>query len=183
MVLCEMDPVCGASVARITSSRWLLSSLMVVEKVDGPEAKPPGAIAHWQDGDGIFCLRNRSTDDSELAAGDSKADGIHEAGISAAVWRLGQNTIVKVHSWIEDVEMEAEKIPFAAEKAPEVPVPDVLYAWVDHDLNRSFLIMKRVEGEILEKALPKLSPLQRAQIANDVAQFCVNLAVNISTRL
>ena len=78
--------------------------------------------------------------------------------------------------------MEAEKIRFVAEKAPEVPVPEVVYTWIDHDLDRSFLITKRVEGEILDKAWPKLSPPQRTQIADDVARFCVALAANTSTR-
>ncbi len=177
-----MDPVVGISVARVTPSRWLLGSLMVCEKVDSPEAKPPGTLAHWQDGDGICCLRKRLIEDGELSAGDSETDQIHSAGVSAATWCLGQDTIVKVHSWIEGLEMEAEKIRFVREKAPEVPVPEVLYTWIDHELNRSFLVMKRVEGEILQKAWPKLSQSQREQIADDVGRFCVALAANTSTR-
>jgi aminoglycoside phosphotransferase (APT) family kinase protein len=44
-----------------------------------------------------------------------------------------------------------------AEKAPEVPVPEVIYTCIDQDLNRSFLVMKRVEGQIVDKAWLKLS--------------------------
>jgi len=179
-----MSPLVGVSVARINPSRWILGSLMVCEKVDGPESKPPAdSIADWKDGDSVFYLRKRSADDPEFSAGDSEANRIHAAGTSAASWCLGQDTFVKVHSWIEGVEMEAEKIRFVAEKAPEVPVPEVIYTWIDHALDRSFLIMKRVQGQILNKAWPKLSTLQRIQIANDVARFCVILAANISTRL
>ena len=177
-----MDPVIGVSVARINPSRWLLGSLMVCEKADGSESRPADVIVSWQDGDSTLYLRKRSADDAELSGGDSEADRIHSAGTAASTWCLGQDTFVKVHSWIEGVEMEAEKIRFVAEKAPEVPVPKVVYTWIDHDLDRSFLIMKRVEGQILDKAWPKLSTLQRTQIADDVARFCVTLAANTSTR-
>ncbi|KAK4042347.1 kinase-like domain-containing protein [Parachaetomium inaequale] len=162
-----MDPVVGVLVVRINPSRWILGSLMVCEKVDSLESKPADAIAHWQDGDSTLYLRKRSADDSELSAGDSEAD---------------RDTFVKVHSWIQGVEMEAEKIRFVTEKAPEVPVPEVVHTWINHDLDRSFLITKRVKGEILDKAWPKLSPLQRIQIADDVARFCVALAAHTSTR-
>ena len=177
-----MDPVIGVSLARISPSRWLLGSLMVCGKVDGSEPKAADVIVHWQDGDSTFYLRKRSAGDAELSVGDSQADRIHSAGTSASTWCLGQDTFVKVHSWIEGVEMEAEKIRFVAEKAPDVPVPKVVYTWIDHALDRSFLIMKRVEGKILDKAWPKLSTLQRTQIADDVARVCVTLAANTSTR-
>jgi hypothetical protein len=113
-----MNPVIGVSVAQIGPSRCILGSMMVCEKVDSLESKLADAIAHWQDGDGTFYLRKRSADDSDLSAGDSEADRIHTAGTSAAVWCLGQDTFIKVHSWIEGVEMETEKIRFVAEKAP-----------------------------------------------------------------
>ena len=74
-----MNPMIGVSVARINPSRWILGSLIVLEKVDSPEFKPADAIAHWQDGDSTFYLRKRSADDSELSqltAGDSEADRI-----------------------------------------------------------------------------------------------------------
>ena len=41
-----MNPVIGVSVARINPSRWILGSLIVLEKVDCPESKPADAIAH-----------------------------------------------------------------------------------------------------------------------------------------
>jgi aminoglycoside phosphotransferase (APT) family kinase protein len=63
-----------------------------------------------------------------------------------------------------------------------VPVPEDVYTWIDHNLDRSFPITKRVEGEILDRAWRKLSPLQRTQIADDVARFCVALAANTSAR-
>ncbi|KAH6651275.1 kinase-like domain-containing protein [Chaetomium tenue] len=176
-----MDPVIGVSVARINPSRWLLGSLMVCEKSDILESTPSDAISHWKDGNNTFCLRKKLADDPELSTGDSQVDRIHAAGTSAASWCLGQDTFVKVHSWIEGLEMEAEKIQFVTEKAPEVPVPEVIYTWIDRDLNRSFLIMKRVEGQTLDKAWPKLSPPQRTQIADDVARFSVTLAANTST--
>jgi len=176
-----MNPVIGVSVARINPSRWIMGSLMVCEKVDRPEAKPADAIVHWQDGDSIFYLRKRSADDSELSAGDVDADKVHAAGTSTAVWLIG-NTFVKLHAWIEGRELEADVMRFVAEKAPEVPIPELVHTWIDHDLDRSFLITKRVEGQILDKVWLNLSPLQRTQIADDVARFCVALAAHTSPR-
>lgn len=128
-----MNPVIGDSVARINPSRWLLGSLMVCERADSSESTPADAISHWDNGGSTFYLRKKSADDLELEllAGDAETDRIHAAGTSAATWCLGQDTFVKVHCWIESLEMGAEKIRFVAEKAPEVPVPKVIYAEKD----------------------------------------------------
>lgn len=126
-----MDPVIGDSVARINPSRWLLGSLMVCERADSSESTPADAISHWDNGGSTFYLRKKSADDLELEllAGDAETD----PNISrySATWCLGQDTFVKVHSWIESLEMGAKKIRFVAEKAPEVPVPEVIYAEKD----------------------------------------------------
>ena len=37
------------------------------------------------------------------------------------------------------------------EKASDVPIPEIVYSWIDHDLNRTSLITKRVRGQTLEE--------------------------------
>ena len=41
--------------------------------------------------------------------------------------------------------------------------------------------MKRVSGQTLEQAWPRLSSSQRIQIADDIARYCVILAKNTSS--
>ena len=111
-----------------------------------------------------------------------EADRIHVGGISSAVWCLGNNTFCKVHAWCEGLELEANNMRFVKEKAPEVPIPELVHTWIDHGLNRTFLITKRVEGQALERAWPQLPPLRRIRIADEVSRFCVTLAANTSPR-
>ncbi|KAK4143388.1 kinase-like domain-containing protein [Dichotomopilus funicola] len=180
-MFCEMDPPIGDSISRTSPGRWTLGSLMICEKVDDPESKPADAIASWQDDDGTFYLRKSSA--NELSgAGDVESDRIHVGGTSGAVWCLGKDAFCKVHAWCEGLELEANTMRFVREKAPSVPIPELVHSWIDHDLNRTFLITKRVPGQILERVWPRLSPPQRTRIAEDIAGFCATLAANTSSR-
>ena len=138
------------------------------------------AIVNWRDGDSTFYLRQRNATD--LAEGDSAIDRVHTGGTSAAVWCLGEDTFCKAHAWCEGLELEANTIRSVQEKAPELPIPEVIYSRIDHPLGRTFLITKRVRGQTLERAWPQLSLAQRIQLATDVARFCTLLAANTSPR-
>lgn len=59
---------------------------------------------------------------------------------------------------MEGLEFEANTIRFVRQNAGEMPVSEVVYTWIDHDLNRTFFIMKLVRGQILDQAWPGLSP-------------------------
>ncbi|KAH6615836.1 hypothetical protein B0J18DRAFT_451844 [Chaetomium sp. MPI-SDFR-AT-0129] len=168
-MFCEMEPPIGVSVARTSASQWILGSQMVCEKVHNPEPKPADAIASWQDGDATFYLRKSSK--NELSgAGDVESDRIYAAGTSSAVWCLGENAFCKVHAWCEGLELEANTLGFVREKAPEIPIPEVVHSWIDHDLSRTFLVTKR------------LSATRRIQIADEIARFCATLAGNTSSQ-
>ena len=174
-----MVPPIEVSVTRVEPRRWILGSEIICEKVGNQKLKPANAIISWQDGGSTFYLRGNT--DSSTLAGDAETDRIHFAGTSAAVWSIGENAICKVHAWCEGLELEADTIQFVRQHAKEVPVPEVLYTWIDHKLNRTFLIMKRVSGQTLEQAWPRLSSSQRIQIADDIARYCVILAKNTSS--
>lgn len=93
-----------------------------------------------------------------------------------SVWLIGTNTFCKVKAWCEGLEPENDTIRIGARKAPCIPVPEVIYSWVDHDWNRSFLILKRVGGQTLRDSWPQLSLPQKSQIARQVAKYCSTLA-------
>jgi hypothetical protein len=175
-----MDPPIDVSVTRINSHRWTMGSSIVCEKVTNPESKPSNAISSWQDGGSTFYLRRRNRDDLSALEGDAQVDRIHEGGTSAAVWRIGDNAFCKVHAWCEGLELEANTIRFVTENALGVPVPEVIHSWIDRDLNRTFLITKRVTGQTLEEAWPQLSSSQRTRIAENIARYCVTLATRTS---
>ncbi|KPM39857.1 hypothetical protein AK830_g6710 [Neonectria ditissima] len=179
-MFCEMFPPIAVSITRISPHGWILGSSMLCERIENPEVKPANVIIDWQDGGNTFYLRKRTAND--MSGGDAEIDRIHVGGTSAAVWCLGENSFCKVHAWCEGLELEANTIRFVGDKASEVPVPEVVYSWIDHDLNRTFLITKRVRGQTLERAWPQLSPPQRTRIAHDIARFCVILAANTSSR-
>ena len=79
-------------------------------------------------------------------------------------------------AWCEGLESENDTIEFVGKHAPGVPVPEVIYSWVDYDWNRSFLILKRVGGQTLQDAWPQLSVPQKSQIASQMANYCSKLA-------
>lgn len=177
-----MIPPIGSSVARIDIHRWIMGSSIICEKVTNPVSKPENAIIDWQDGDNTFYLRERRRNDSSMSEGDPDIDRIHVGGTSAAVWSIGSKAFCKVHAWCEGLELEANTIHFVSEKAFGVPVPEVIHTWIDRNLNRTFLITKRVSGRTLEEAWPQLSSRQRTRIADSVTRYCIALATMTSSR-
>lgn len=183
-----MDPEVGHSVARTGANpdRWVLGLSMVCEKAaSGPESVPADAITHWYDDEStILFLRKRSPD--EPLGGDFEAGRVHVGGTSAAVWCLGKNTFCKARAWVEGLELEANNLRVVAEKLPDVPIPEAIHPWIDRDLpsNRTFLLVKRVNGQPLTNVWLRLSDAdaQRISAAEYVARVCVTLAAVTSPR-
>ncbi|KAL4933284.1 uncharacterized protein BDV17DRAFT_286960 [Aspergillus undulatus] len=86
-------------------------------------------------------------------------------------------------TWTAGMEIESDTLAFVKDHAPHIPVPDVIYAWVDEKLSRTFLILRRVEGNTLDRVWISLSSEIKNHIANTVAQYCVDLANITSNRL
>ncbi|KAL9123879.1 MAG: hypothetical protein Q9217_006734 [Psora testacea] len=173
-MFCEMTPPIGTSIRRLTSDRWMLGSSKVCERVTTTNSS--NAIISWEDGEGILCLRERVEDDPLLPEDSIETGLVHQGGTSAAVWSLGTNTFCKVKAWCEGLEPESDTIQFVAKNAPCIPVPEVIYSWIDHDWTRSFLILRRVGGQTLRDAWPQLSLPQKSQIASQIAKCCSKLA-------
>jgi len=177
-MFCEMAPPIGTSVRRLTPHRWMLGSSKVCERVTTPI--PSNAIISWQDNDGAFYLRERIEGDLVVPEDYIETGLVHEGGTSAAVWSIGVDAFCKVKAWCEGMELESKTIEFVRAQAPEVPVPQVIHTWIDHSWNRTFLILRRVEGQTLDEAWPRLTSDQRMEIANKIAAYCCKLA-SIST--
>jgi hypothetical protein len=152
----------------------MLVSSKVCERVT--TANPSNTIISWQDGDGTFCLRERVEEDLLLPEDGFETGLVHKGGTSAAVWSIRTNAFCKVKAWCEGLESESDTIGFVRRNAPCIPLPEVIYSWVDHDWNRSFLILKRVGGQTLRDAWPQLSLSQQSQIASQIAKYCSKLA-------
>lgn len=162
------------SVRRLTPNCWMLGSSKICERA--ATTNPSNAIVSWRDGEDTFYLRERVEKDPVLPESSMGTGLIHQGGTSAAVWSIGTSAFCKVKAWCEGLESENETIRFVARNAPCIPIPEVVDSWVDHDWNRSFLILKRVGGQTLRDAWPQLSPAQTSQIANQVAKYCSELA-------
>jgi aminoglycoside phosphotransferase len=87
---------------------------------------------------------------------------VHTLGASSAVWAIGNKAFCKVKSWCPGLESEAQTIKFVKERCPQIPVPEVIYEYIDED--RSFLILGRVHGLTLRDAWADLSPSQHDNI-------------------
>lgn len=122
-------------------------------KTAAQDAQPQNSIVSWQDSDSIFHLLPR--DDSlalNLGKGDSAIDRIQECGTGGSVWAIGNEVICKVKGWSEGRQLESSTLEFVREEFPSVPLPEVIYSWVDRRFNRTFLIMKRVHARTLNAA-------------------------------
>ncbi|KAL2066500.1 hypothetical protein VTL71DRAFT_2571 [Oculimacula yallundae] len=175
-----MTPPIGKSVCRLTPKSWMLGSSIICERITA--LVPPNAIASWQDNDNTFYLRERIDEDLSSPKDDFETGKIHEAGTSAAVWTTSPSIFCKVKAWVEGMELESDTIAFVKSNAPEIPVPEVVHTWIDRSWNRTFLLLRRVEGKTLDEQWTRFSLDQRRQIANEVVGFCCRLALITSSR-
>jgi hypothetical protein len=174
-----MNPPIEQSVVCTEQDRWLLGTLNTCEIVS---TVPNDAIVHWEADGKIYCIRTSTADvDESVWTGDAKNNLCHFAGTSAAVWNIG-GAFVKVKAWQKGMQLESDTIEFV-NSISRIPTPEVIHCWVDAQWNRSFLVLKALEGETLYEAWGSLSDSQRTEIANTVAGFCDTLASSTSERL
>lgn len=167
------------SVTQISPSLWRLGS-MECEKSVEPNRQ---GLAAWEDGDFWYTLRAAASESpSEIAAASSsELRLVHEGGTMSAVWAIGDNAFCKVKYWKPETPSESETIEYVRRNAPLVPIPEVIYSWIDRE--RSFLILRRVQGTTLRDSWETLSPAQQDSILDDVVRLCDVLASITSTQL
>lgn len=81
------------------------------------------------------------------------------------------------------METESNTLAFVASRFSHIALPEVIYSWVDKKLSRTFLILRRVQGQTLANAWPSLSSEERAHIASTVSRYCHDLAQAKSNNL
>ncbi|KAI9878385.1 MAG: hypothetical protein M1830_001055, partial [Pleopsidium flavum] len=176
----EMEPPIGQSVTFTSPDHWTMGTLWFCEKIT--DSVPLDAVVSWKDNDSTFVLRPQRETDLHTP-GDSETTRFYDCGTSAALWNIGENVICKVKSWDEGMELEGDAIRAVRDQIPSVPVPEVIYTWLDKTWNRSFLLLKRVSGQRLEDVWPKLSTDQVLKVAADLAEYTVTLAQFDSQKL
>ncbi|KAL2825691.1 hypothetical protein BJY01DRAFT_241505 [Aspergillus pseudoustus] len=115
---------------------------------------PDNALAAWKEDGGYYYLA-RNTRSNAPPGADAAGGMIYQAGTSSAVWEIGNNAICKV-----------------------------IYSWIDVELSRTFLVLRRVQGgQTLERAWPSLNSEKRAHVAASIARYCLDLADETSDYL
>jgi len=178
-----MKPPARESVKRIHSQLWALGSNFLCSKVETGSEPPKNPIFSWLDDNSTFHIIPRDEPlSTALNEGDSAVDRIQECATGGSIWGIGNEAICKVKGWCEDRQLEADTIEFVRNDFPSVPLPEVLYSWIDKPLKRTYLILRRVHARTLNAAWPQLSATQRQKIANDMAEHCLTLSAKTSTR-
>lgn len=140
---------------------------------------PTAAIASWVDHDGIYYLREISETDLELPSVEKETIDhlIYQAGTSSAVWAIGSSVICKAKAWCEGMELESDTLAFVAANCPQILIPEVVDSWLDRGLNRTFLLLKRINNaQTLDNAWLILSSEQKHQAATTIAGCCRDIA-------
>ncbi|CBX90596.1 hypothetical protein LEMA_P056300.1 [Plenodomus lingam JN3] len=174
-----MDPPVEDSVVRTGENRWSLGSLYVCELVYDV---PNDAMASWEADGNTYCIRKSSKDEQpSTVLGDSGSNRIHHAGTSAAVWNIA-GTYIKAKSWLPGMELESDTIQYV-KRISSIPIPEIIFSWVDVEWDRTFLVLKALKGRTLDQVWESLSANRRMEIADKVAQFCRTLALSTSEML
>lgn len=142
------------------------------------------AVAAWEEDECTYILRNTKDGGIAPASFVESSDElrlVHEGGTLSAVWTIGREAFCKVKPWNPEMESEDKTIAFVKKIAPQISTPEVIYAWTDHD--RSFLILRRIEGSTLRDAWASLSHSQRHSVVKAIATYCDVLAQNTSQML
>lgn len=74
------------------------------------------------------------------------------------------------------MEVEGTIIEFVVKHTPSVPVPEVIYHWIDPTWNRFFTITKRIQDERLIEVWPRISEQQRLNVAAQLAKHTIILS-------
>ncbi|KAI4208926.1 MAG: hypothetical protein LQ351_008086 [Letrouitia transgressa] len=175
-----MMPPSEYGIGSLGPDSWSMGSLMLCEKVD--RSAVIEGLTTWEDSDGIWCLRCRDTPLTATTPppGDSDVNRTYFCGNAAAMWLISPNVLCKVKSWVPGVTPEAETIGWVAENCPNIPIPNVIYSWIDPTWQRSFCLMNVVPGVTLDDAWNELSKDDRTAIADEVVTYIIDAAQHTS---
>lgn len=152
------------------------------EHYKSPDLVPSDAVVQWADDGATLCLRPQEPNLS------SEAEGWGEAGklvstTSSSIWHITPKTMVKVVSWQEGAQTEGSTIKFINERHPEIPTTRMICEWIDPAWTRTFMIMKRARGVLMDEALVYMTDSQVEDVADQVAVHIKTLTQHTSNML
>ena len=169
------------SIKQISQNCWLIGS-MVCEKT--AIKSPDNVIAAWEEDDDTYILRtpkDHETASPPLTELSDTVKIVHEGGTLSVVWTIGRQVFCKAKLHIPNQESEANTIRFVQKVAPQISTPEVIHTWTERD--RSFLLLKRIQGSTLRDAWVHLTPSQRTSAVETVARICDLLCQHTSPTL
>lgn len=169
------------SIKQVGPNSWYVGAL-VCERIQ--TMQPEDTVAAWADDDCTYILRQPRDSDVASPPVMEISDPIklvHEGGTLSRVWTIGRHVFCKVKAWDNAREPEELTINFVKKIAPQITTPEVVHGWTEGD--RSFLLVRRIEGSTLRDAWESLSPSQRTSAVKTVAMYCSLLAQNTSQTL
>ncbi|KAI4216024.1 MAG: hypothetical protein LQ351_001520 [Letrouitia transgressa] len=182
-VVPEMTPPSKFGIGSLGPDSWSMGSSMLCEKAD--QSTVADAVATWEDTDGTWCLRRRNPalTATSTPPGDSDVNRVDFLGNSTAVWLISPNVLCKAKSWIPGVGLEADTIEWVAKNCPNIPIPNVIYSWIDPAWQRSFCLVNVLPGITLDDAWGELSEEERTAIADEVTAHIVDAARHTSPKI
>jgi Phosphotransferase enzyme family len=179
-----MEPPIQKSVVKLDERLFRLGSSTICEECEESNTVEPSSIlASWQDSGKTFIIRKETALEHDMPPSSPLANQVYDAGTSAGSWLLGNDTFCKVRAWCEGMEAESDTIHFVKTHCPSIPLPEVIFTWIDRDWNRSFFLFKRVSGKTLNESWLSLSEVQRSEIVQTVAGYCKELSHLTSSKV
>ena len=77
---------------------------------------------------------------------------------------------------------EGDAMRLVRDRAPAIPVPELIHFWVDEEWERYFLIQRRIRGETLDRAWWKLTEEEKRGVAKEIAFAIVTMAAITAPR-
>ncbi|RDL37567.1 uncharacterized protein BP5553_05000 [Venustampulla echinocandica] len=178
ILLKTLQPYFEETVELTSPGHWSIGSLMLCEKVEEGQKVPSDVVCSWSDEGKTYCIRKRPTPRITID-GEPKGDiltGRVSRGYNAALWMLSPNVFCKVKSWAEGLTTEASTIRFVNKHVPSIPTEEIICEWIDQKWKRTVMLSRRVAGTRYNEAWPRLTIIQRLQVAHEVAGHFKELA-------
>ena len=177
-----MDPETERSIVTISDTCWKVGSSVICEISNSVEPPSNSILASWKEDENTFILRKATVDERKGDPTWPTLKNIFTAGYQHTEWRIGSRTFCRSLPWIEGLELESGTIKFVKTHCPDMPVPEVIFSWIDHDWNRSFMFTKWFYGRSLGQKWSSWSPSQRSKITQEIVGYCTELAKISSPR-
>lgn len=166
---------------KLNEQQFRLGSSVILEESDAEGN--PGIMCRWQDNGKTFILRQQIEADRNMPSSRASANEKSLLGTSWGLWLFGKDSFCKVRSWHDAMEDEKDTIDFVHTCCPTIPLPEVIFSWIDREWSRTFIITRRIPGKTLDRRWWSLTESQRSEIARQVAEYCRDLSRTTSSNL